>query len=123
MPTRHQCSVDTCQRRAEVRGWCSAHYTRWLNDGDVRADVPIRSYRNGTACDVAGCNRLAEVRGWCTAHYLRWLRHGDVRAAQPIMKGPGGNDNDNDNDDQVVSGATDDGNTAVHPDLAEGAQR
>ena len=37
------CSVDSCDRRAESRGWCSAHYWRWYTTGDVRAERPIGS--------------------------------------------------------------------------------
>lgn len=39
------CAIDTCGRPHEARGWCHAHYVRWLKTGDVRADVPLRRWR------------------------------------------------------------------------------
>lgn len=29
-----KCSIDGCERRGEVRGWCAPHYKRWLRHGD-----------------------------------------------------------------------------------------
>lgn len=28
------CLVDGCSKHARTRGWCTAHYTRWLRHGD-----------------------------------------------------------------------------------------
>jgi hypothetical protein len=36
------CSVETCDRKAETRGYCRAHYARVLKHGHPQADVPIR---------------------------------------------------------------------------------
>lgn len=36
------CAVENCGRPVRARGWCAAHYKRWLATGDVRADVPFR---------------------------------------------------------------------------------
>jgi hypothetical protein len=36
-----KCSVEGCAAIAAVRGWCNAHYKRWLHYGDVLADRPI----------------------------------------------------------------------------------
>ncbi|HEY9411764.1 MAG TPA: HNH endonuclease signature motif containing protein [Jiangellaceae bacterium] len=39
------CTVERCDRPA--RGaWCSAHRKRWERYGDVKADVPLRPYRD-----------------------------------------------------------------------------
>jgi hypothetical protein len=34
---RPSCSVDNCGKSAAKRGWCSAHYQRWLAHGDPLA--------------------------------------------------------------------------------------
>ena len=40
-----RCSVDGCTNALLARGWCSTHYGRWKQTGDVRADVPVRRFR------------------------------------------------------------------------------
>lgn len=35
------CSVLTCERLSIHRGWCAAHYSRWVSTGDIRAHVPV----------------------------------------------------------------------------------
>jgi hypothetical protein len=37
-----KCSVDGCDRAADVRGWCRAHYKRWRRHGDPTAGQPPR---------------------------------------------------------------------------------
>lgn len=38
-----KCSVSSCTRSSDGgHGWCRAHYMRWYQTGDVRADVPLR---------------------------------------------------------------------------------
>lgn len=36
------CKVDNCERMAETRGFCRAHYKRVLKYGHPQAEVPIR---------------------------------------------------------------------------------
>ena len=36
-----ECTIDTCSREFLARGWCRAHYQRWLAMGDPRGDIPI----------------------------------------------------------------------------------
>jgi hypothetical protein len=36
------CLVDDCFNRHKAKGYCVAHYSRWLrNDGDAFPDVPV----------------------------------------------------------------------------------
>lgn len=37
------CAVKGCYRLAAKRGWCLAHYGRWIKTGDVRAELPVLS--------------------------------------------------------------------------------
>jgi hypothetical protein len=39
------CGVPTCNRPVQWSGVCGAHYRRWRNHRDLRADVPIRPFR------------------------------------------------------------------------------
>lgn len=69
------CAVTGCDRPARTRGWCSAHYDRWLYGGSPgRAE--IRQTPSGT-CSIDGCDREAKTRGWCRGHYQRVCRDGD----------------------------------------------
>lgn len=79
------CDVDGCERPEATRGWCTAHYARWLTHGDVQADQPVQPYMDQVPpCAVEGCDRRHYARGWCDGHYSRWNKHGDVRAEVPL---------------------------------------
>lgn len=39
---KKQCQVETCDREAERRGYCQAHYKRVLKHGHPQANIPIR---------------------------------------------------------------------------------
>lgn len=78
------CSVPSCERPSKTRGWCTAHYQRWLKHGDTRPALPL-SVRGG-ACSVDGCARdRGGGRGYCHFHYERWRRTGDANW-QPTPK-------------------------------------
>jgi hypothetical protein len=36
------CSIEGCDRPHKAKGYCAAHYKRFLTTGDPRADQPIR---------------------------------------------------------------------------------
>jgi hypothetical protein len=40
------CSVETCDKPAQTRGWCERHYRRWVRHGDPL--VAKRRWRNST---------------------------------------------------------------------------
>jgi hypothetical protein len=79
------CSVETCDRDAEARGWCHAHLQRWIRHGDVLADRPI-GRRVNDACTVDDCRRPATKNSLCEAHNARVRKFGDVMADQPIRE-------------------------------------
>jgi HNH endonuclease len=72
------CSIEGCDKPADTRGWCGAHYCRWKRTGDPGADIPVRQKPvPGARCAVDGCDKAPDSRGWCAAHYERWRRTGD----------------------------------------------
>lgn len=74
------CSITDCGKAAaNRRGWCNAHYKRFLKHGDPTAGEPMRMSRIGT-CSVDGCSNRIQGRGLCHPHHLRLLRHGDPLA-------------------------------------------
>jgi hypothetical protein len=81
MPRR--CSVGGCGRGATERGWCHAHYLRWVRLGDVQAARPL-GRRINTVCSVEGCDRPATKRRLCASHAARLRKFHDVQAAKPL---------------------------------------
>lgn len=67
------CSVDGCDRKAGVKGWCRQHYQRVQRNGHPGA-ATFRRAPNSTPppCSVDVCDLPAESRGWCPSHYQRW---------------------------------------------------
>lgn len=82
------CAVPSCDRVVSCRGWCHAHYLRWRETGDVRADVPLGSQPPRPQCGVEGCERDAYARSLCEMHYRRQQRGGDARPEQPARGTP-----------------------------------
>lgn len=76
------CSIEGCPRVSVTRGWCKAHYTRWLKHGDVnitKRRVPIDPNKDYSPkpCALEGCTKLAPNSKWCYAHKYRVLKYGD----------------------------------------------
>lgn len=79
------CSVATCDKPVESRGWCNTHYERWRLWGDVRADVPVNAHLRGATCALDGCEKVP-VRGRiCPMHRQRRIRTGsyDLKPRTP----------------------------------------
>jgi len=73
------CSVADCKRSNYRRGFCTAHYPRWLKYGDPMKGGPFRAVR-GTGdrwkCDEdrrAARAKMSQVSGE-TAEYVKMLR-------------------------------------------------
>lgn len=78
-----QCSVATCDKDAKGRGLCSGHYGRLQKTGNIKPDVPLRSFvRNtsGAVCSVEDCEAAVKNGGMCSRHYRRQYRYGDPLA-------------------------------------------
>lgn len=48
MPPQHTtlCSVPDCGKRAEKRGWCSMHYSRWKHHGSLEKPAKVLPRQN-----------------------------------------------------------------------------
>jgi len=77
--TKRICSIEDCTRVIMARGWCTPHYQRWHETGDVRADIPLRErgetvyvrvMRAGYDVTATGCweTRLSRSHGYGTIH-------------------------------------------------------
>jgi len=83
------CSVPGCDGVTKTRGWCQAHYMRWLTTGDIQADVPVVRKPKGRICSVDGCNRKHRSSGFCSTHYVRVAKYGDPGPAGIEPRRPG----------------------------------
>lgn len=81
MPERN-CSVSSCPKAAEKRGWCNAHYRRWQRTGDVGADKPLRGSRK--PCLVEGCAKLSRTLGLCNMHAKRFKATGETGPVETV---------------------------------------
>lgn len=61
-----------------ARGWCSMHYSRWREHGDVNWEPPTPRL-----CSIEGCARPHMARGYCQFHWARWHKHGDPLYVRP----------------------------------------
>lgn len=83
------CSVAGCDRRARTSDLCSAHYSRLVRWGTVRADLPVVPGQKLTTpkpCASPVCDRPAASLGWCNGHYNRLKATGDAKPDRPIGK-------------------------------------
>jgi 5-methylcytosine-specific restriction endonuclease McrA len=71
------CCSPVCDRPAEIRGLCKAHYKRQAAGQPI--DTPVRNRRKAdeppASCAASGCGETARHRGLCSGHYQR-LRSG-----------------------------------------------
>lgn len=74
---RPRCAVLGCKNSANAsRGWCGAHYQRWLKYGNPYRGGEVQVKNKGLTCSVEDCEKSAAARGWCEAHYARWRKWG-----------------------------------------------
>lgn len=66
----NKCEVEQCDKNAQCRGLCCAHYHRLIRYGNPLG-VPERAIR---VCKEDGCFAIAQKRNFCNKHYLRFKR-------------------------------------------------
>lgn len=80
------CSIPNCGKPAcNKRGWCWAHYTRYIRYGDplkCKRETP-RPIVKDSKCTVDGCQKPQHSFGLCVAHYTRKRRHGSPTGGGP----------------------------------------
>ena len=80
------CTVDGCGRPHRSRGWCAAHYARWVKHGDPLVGGPVQTVETRSVCSIEGCGRPHAYRGWCSTHCQRWRQYGDPLADVPVRR-------------------------------------
>lgn len=74
------CSVDDCDNKPKVRGWCPMHYARFRRYGDINF-VYRHVYKEKDICDVVDadgkCTKKMAARKMCQMHYRRWTLYKD----------------------------------------------
>lgn len=82
MTVRDACSIPDCEKPAKSRGWCTAHYSRWLRTGDVG---PAAIWdRTRKTCEVLGCDHPAVSAGLCNGHRQRLSTTQGLRPEVPL---------------------------------------
>jgi hypothetical protein len=73
------CSVDGCGRKHVARGYCGAHYWRWLEYGEVNTALPVGG-AGMRLCSIDG-SRLTKAThvsllppSWGTLYAQCWQR-------------------------------------------------
>lgn len=80
------CEIDGCSRAHWGRGFCRAHYTRYLRYGDPRPDQPVQEKSpQAPLCTVLNCANNPKAKGLCTGHYERLNRLGTALPEVPLQ--------------------------------------
>ncbi len=78
--TLHEfCTVEGCGRPHKGRGYCNAHYARFIRGATIDKPINTRDSSPAPTCKEPGCEEPTKSRGLCAAHYARLLRHGHTR--------------------------------------------
>ncbi len=70
------CRAEGCDRPAQRKGCCQAHYVRLFRGEKDALATPISTQTKKT-CTLDGCSRTHVARGYCDLHYSRMQHKGD----------------------------------------------
>lgn len=79
--TVKSCSVDGCSGRYRCSGFCSRHYSRYLDHGDPLGGSYGRNRNHGDLCGIDGCDQKYQTMGVCEMHYARLRKTGSYGPA------------------------------------------
>lgn len=81
------CVLPGCTRLAHngIRGWCRAHYLRFIKYGDPLAGGTF--HRIGEPCVFIGCEGTHYARGMCQRHWARSVGSGIRRTRLALAPG------------------------------------
>jgi hypothetical protein len=65
------CSIEGCERRAKIRGWCARHYDAWRHHGDPLA---VRRTMTTKPCAEADCDAPARSKSDKCNEHTFWDR-------------------------------------------------
>lgn len=74
------CGVDNCDKKIKARGYCDAHYSRLLRNGDIYVLRKVPKYVSNCIAvfpDGVQCPLKAYCKEYCRRHYQQWKRWGD----------------------------------------------
>lgn len=78
------CSVDGCDKKHRVKGFCNTHYQHWLRWGDPLFIVKKPSQR---ICSINGCEKVHAAKGYCKNHYEKLRIYGDPNFQRKFNEG------------------------------------
>jgi len=78
------CTVDGCDGKAIVKGYCNKHYLRFKKYGSPLV-CSVVSNKN-KICKVKGCNNKARTKEYCGKHYKRYLKYNNPFQNRPIKE-------------------------------------
>jgi hypothetical protein len=67
------CAVDGCDTQQQVTGLCLSHYRRKRRWGTTDDPPPPPALG---PCSIEGCDQTVKSRGWCSMHLRRWYKWG-----------------------------------------------
>jgi hypothetical protein len=73
-----KCSIESCKRAYQAKGYCFFHYDKWKG-----GDLPKARYKT---CSREGCLKKVFAHGVCAEHQLKKLV--DVAPAAPAPAAP-----------------------------------
>jgi hypothetical protein len=74
------CQFENCNKKKHAKGYCSAHYSRLLRNGDAKVTNKVSKYNKN--CDVVydngySCNKKAYSKEYCQKHYRAFRKYGN----------------------------------------------